>query len=64
MENSNCKMQNEILKFKIFRYEEETPEIIAEIYSKREGSDSPGSFRYKRTGETNFGIISKILKTR
>ena len=46
--SSPVKMQNEILKFKILRYEKETPEIIAQIYSFGKGSDSPGSFRFEK----------------
>ena len=54
-------MQNENLKFKIFRYEKETPEIIAQIYPFGKSPDSPGSFRLERTGETNSTIIPKIF---
>jgi|GEM_PF-6257601 len=59
MQNSSCKMQNEILKFTIFRYEKGTPEIIMQIYSKRKSSDSPRSFGYQRTGKTNSRTLSK-----
>ena len=57
--DSNCKMQNEILKFKIFRYEKETAEKFTEIYSQREGEDSSGGFGLERTKETDSGILSK-----
>ena len=53
MQNANCKMQNEILKFKIFRYEKETPKRCTQIYQEREGSDSPGGFGFKRTRGIN-----------
>ena len=59
--SSPVKMQNEILKFTIFRYEKGTPKIITQIYSKRKSSDSPGSFRFKRTREINFTALSKII---
>ena len=60
MQNSNCKMRNENLKFKIF----ESPEILAyggkeiakiyqKVYQEREGEDSPGGFGFERTGKTN-----------
>ncbi len=53
MQNSNCKMQNEILKFKIFRYEKETSEKPKKIYSSRKGSDSPGSFGFEKARRIN-----------
>jgi len=52
-----CKMQNEILKFKIFRHEKETTEKFEEIYSQREGPDSPRSFGFERAGKINSRII-------
>jgi len=68
--DSNCKMfthlnfqrkfwraRNEILKFKIFGYEKEIAERYPQIYSQREGSDSPGSFGYKRARKINFRSI-------
>lgn len=55
--DSNCKMQNEILKFKIFRHEKETAEKFTEIYSQREGSHSPGGFGFERTGKINFRTL-------
>ena len=48
-----CKMQNEILKFKIFRYEKEIAKRYPQIYQEREGEDSPGGFGHKRTGGIN-----------
>ena len=41
-----CKMQNEILKFKIFRYEKEIAKRYPQIYQEREGEDSPGGFGF------------------
>lgn len=53
-------MQNENLKFKIIRGlnsflngKKEIAKIDSEIYSTRKGSDSPGSFGFKRTGGKN-----------
>lgn len=57
IQNSNCKMQNENLKFKIFRYEQEATEKFTEIYSFREGANSAGGFGLERTGKINSGII-------
>ena len=55
--SSPVKMQNEILKFKIFRHEKETTEKFEEIYSQREGPDSPRSFGFERAGKINSRII-------
>jgi len=55
--SAHCKMQNEILKFKIFRHEKETTEKFEEIYSQREGPDSPRSFGFERAGKINSRII-------
>ena len=55
--SSPVKMQNEILKFKIFRHEKETTEKFEEIYSQREGPDSPRSFGFERAGKINSSII-------
>ncbi len=57
--SSPAKMSNENLKFKIFRYEKETPKRCAQIYQKREGEDSPRSFGIERTRETNSRTLSK-----
>jgi len=55
--SSPVKMQNEILKFKIFRHEKETTEKFEEIYSQREGPDSPRSFGFERAGKINSRSI-------
>jgi len=66
MQNSNCKMRNENLKFKIF----ESPEILAyggkeiakiyqKVYQEREGEDSPGGFGFKRARRINFKTLSR-----
>jgi len=69
--SSPVKMQNEILKFKIFRHEKDynppttlppkrrapTAEKFEEIYPKRKGSDSPGDFGFERTGKINFRTL-------
>ncbi len=57
--SSPCKMQNEILKFKIFGHEKETSEKPKEIYSPRESPDSTGSFGFGRTKKINSRVISK-----
>jgi len=41
----------------------ETSQKPEEIYSFGKGPDSPGSFRFERTGEINFRILSKNFKT-
>jgi len=66
--DSKVRMQNYNLKFKTFEIskvfyfcfdEEKTSQEYTQIYPQRKGSDSPGSFRFERTGEINFRIISK-----
>jgi len=62
-------MQNYRLKLKTFRDlklfilngKEEIAGIVTQIYSKREGSDSPGGFRFKRTRKNNPRTLSKIF---
>jgi len=53
MQNANCKMQNENVKFKIFGYEKEITEKSKKVYQEGKGSDSPGGFELERTREIN-----------
>ena len=66
MQNSNCEMQNENLRSKIFNYfiseKEKIAEINQKIYSFGKSADSPRSFRFKRTRKTNSRALSKIFQ--
>ena len=57
--SSPVKMQNEILKFTIFRYEKGTPKIITQIYSPGKSSDSSRSFQFEETRRINQRALSK-----
>jgi len=47
-------MNYELIKNNILgKYETETSEKFTQIYSQREGTDSPGSFGFKRAGKIN-----------
>ncbi len=39
--------------------EEKNAKEFTKIYSQRKSPDSPGDFRYSRTGKINYPIISK-----
>lgn len=46
-----------------FGYEkEEIVEKFAQVYQKREGSDSSGGFGFERTGKINSRTLSKIFQ--
>ena len=45
-------------------YEKKTSQKFEKIHSQRESSDSPGDFRFKRTGEIDRRVIPKTIKTK
>jgi len=55
-------MQNEILKFKNFGYENEIAKKHSQIHSQREGSDSPGDLGFERTRKVDPRTLPKIFK--
>jgi len=52
----------ELLKLFFVYGSEKTSQKSAEIYSQGESSDSPGSFRYRNTGEINFRTLPRNFK--
>jgi hypothetical protein len=64
MKNLNCKMQNEILKFENFDYEDEVAKKHSKIHSQREGENSQRGFGFKRAGKVDSRTLSKIFKTK
>jgi hypothetical protein len=54
MKNYNLKFKNcKILKTFILNEKKEIAEKLTQIYSQGKSPDSPGSFRFERTGKTN-----------
>ena len=64
IQNLNCKIQTEILKFGNSYYDREIAKIDSEIYSQRKGENSQGSFGFERARKVDKRTLSKIFKTK
>jgi len=64
MQNLNCKMEIEILKFKISRHESKITEKHSKIYSQGKSENSQRSFRFESARKVDQRALSKIFKTK
>jgi len=64
MQNSNYKIQIEILTFGNPYYGREIAKIDSKIYSKRKSENPQGSFEFERTRNVDTRALPKIFNKR